>query len=259
MPSGNVIRYFERFADVPGYYALESAALIEFFFDVIDEHPQFFRGDVLEIGTYEGRSALHLASRIRPGETLHLCDPYDNFPAAAARVQEHCQGHVHAMHGFSFQIGPADIADGSVRFAYLDGEHGRNAILNDMAVADRVLRPEGIAILDDFLNPEFMGVTIGAIEWMTLNPGRLQILLASTGKAVLCRPGMIPYLMRMIRDAMPRFFRECGYSDFTLSRGAWPSDCVTVGLLGRRFDLDFITRETDVNDLEAARKVRLDF
>lgn len=259
MPSANVHAFFDKFEHVAGYYDVVSAALIEFFFDVIDEHPQFFSGDILEIGTYEGRSARHLAMHVRPGETLHLCDPYDRFPDVVREVQEDCLGHVHGMHGFSWQIGPDDIADRSVRLAYIDGEHGRNAILNDVAVADRVLRPEGIAILDDFLNPEFMGVTIGAIEWMALNPGRLQMLLASSGKAVLCRPSAIPYLMRTIRDSMPQFFRACGYENFTLSRSAWPSDCVTVGLTGRRYDLDFITRETDVNDLEAARKVRLDF
>lgn len=259
MPAQYVHDFFEKHANVKGYYAVESAALVEFFFECIDEHPQFFSGDILEIGTYEGRSARHLAMHVRPGETLHLCDPYDRFPEVVREVQEVCAGHVHGIHGFSWQIGPADIADRSVRLAYIDGEHGYRSLLNDMAIADRVLRPEGIAILDDFMNPEFMGVTIGAIEWMTLNPGKLQILLASTGKAVLCRPNFIPYLMRMIRDAMPRFFRECGYDHFTLSRGAWPSDCVTVGIIGRRFDLDFITRETDVNDMEAARKVRLDF
>lgn len=259
MPSGNVHAFFARHGEVPGYYEKPSAALMEFFLDVIEAHPQFFSGDVMEIGTYEGRSARHLAMHVRPGEKLHLCDPYHRTPDVAAAVQAECAGEVRGFYGFSSQISPADIADRSVRFAYLDGEHGRHAIMNDIALADRVLRAEGIVVADDFLHAEFMGVTIGLIEWLTLNPGRLEIILAAKGKAVLCRPGFTPYFIRTIRDDFMRFMRECDEPDWTLSRGAWPSDCVTVGLVPRRFDLDVITRDTDFNDLEAARKLRLEF
>lgn len=259
MPAANVHRFFELHAEVPGFYALESAVLLEFFIDCIDTQGDIFSGDILEVGTFQGKSARHLAMHARPGETLYLCDPFEGMPAVAEAVQQHCAGHVRGFRAFSSQISPAEIADNSVRFAYLDGEHGRNAIMTDMALADRVLRAEGIAILDDFLNPEFMGVTIGAIEWMTTHPGRFTIILASTGKAVLCRPGFVAFYLRLVRDFMPRFFREAGYTDFTLSRSSWASDCVTIGLTGRRADLDFIMRETDFEDMDAARRVTLTF
>ncbi len=68
-----------------------------------------------------------------------------------------------------------------------------------------------------------------------------------------------PVFMRMIQDDFMNFMRTCSEGDFTLSRTTWPSDCVTMGLVRRRFDLDLITREPDFSDLGAARKVRLDF
>ena len=238
---------------IPGWYGSESIGICEFFLDQLDYNTEMFHGDVCEIGVFAGKSATHFAWHVRTHEKLYLIDVRSDIAQVAANVQGHTQGSVVAIQRFSSQVGPPEIADRSVRFMHIDGWHGRQAVKRDLDVAHRIMREEAVLVLDDFFHPEFAGVTFGAFEWMTQNPGTLEMVLVGFGKAYFCRPSFVPFYMEKIRDYLPVMLRRIGIENFTISRGTYPSDYVAAGIVSRKFDRDFCMEDVDYGNLDGPK------
>lgn len=237
---------------VQGWFSDMSAALMHGFL-MWQEANAFVRGDLMEVGVAYGRSALLMATSLRPGERFTLNDINPLVEQVARGIGEAAVPIV----DWSAQIGPDRVASRSVRFLHIDGDHGRLAQHVDLDLADRVVSEAGMVVLDDFLVPQFLGLTIGAIEWMTLHPGRFRIALAGCNKAYLCREHMLPFYLRFVADALPDYLKAVGQPDFTLWRMAHPSDCSAVGINPRQFDRDIVTLETDTNIPESVTRQRL--
>ena len=61
---------WEKIDTIPGWFGFHSYALWRSLLD----YQARTQGDLFEIGVWKGRSAAVLASYLKPGETLHLCD-----------------------------------------------------------------------------------------------------------------------------------------------------------------------------------------
>lgn len=234
-------------AGVPGWYELPQIALNEYFIGLTHYPPLRMTGDLAEIGVHQGRSAIHLAMHLLPRQRLYLCDPSEHMAEVGRRVQAHAAGTVIAYRGLSQLLDETDIPNASCRFIRIDGEHSRRAIQHDMDLADRILRPNGIVNLDDFYNPVFAGLTAGLYAWLEQHPGRFEVLLAGFSQGYLCRPGFVNLYMHHMRG-LPDHLRANGFADFSFNRSGPGSDCLTVGITGRRFDRDWLMEETDYND-----------
>lgn len=227
---------------VEGWFSPMSAALWDGFLGW--QHAWSVRGDLLEIGCAHGLSALMLGVHAQPGETTRLIDAAPHHAAAAPqRVWPHSDGQVLGIHAFSERMDSSVLPMRGSRFMHIDGDHGRWALHNDLELAHRVVCDEGLVVLDDFLAPQFGGVTVGAIEWMTRNPEAFQFVLIGFNKAYLCRPRHQQRYLEFLRDGMPAHLRVCGEEDFTFwrtdDRRAFPA----FGLTARQFDRDFVSRE----------------
>jgi predicted O-methyltransferase YrrM len=118
---------------------------------------------MLEIGCHQGRTAALCLREIASLQRYVGVDVLPGYrPALAAQRGETSRspGH-HALHDTRFQLllrprgsldlAPADI--GPVDVAFIDGDHGVEAVRHDTALARAVVRPGGVVIWHDYGNP----------------------------------------------------------------------------------------------------------
>ena len=142
------------------------------------------RGDLLEIGTYHGRSACVLAHHLRDGERLVLCDRFDScdgaYPdqttserlqAAVSRTQRHGQLEIHACSSTELRFDPTR----RFRFCHIDGDHRRVGAIADLKLCAAHLAPGGVIAVDDYGHHEFPEVTPAVDTFLAASP-RFRVL-----------------------------------------------------------------------------------
>jgi predicted O-methyltransferase YrrM len=113
---------------------------------------------ILEIGSYEGRSACWFAEHLLtdPMSTLTCVDPCDNGEVseqlrrnlvATGRGERVC-----LIQGRSCEVLPVLAAGRKhVDIAYIDGSHEAPDVFFDAALSFELLRPDGILLFDDYV------------------------------------------------------------------------------------------------------------
>ncbi|HEV2362709.1 MAG TPA: class I SAM-dependent methyltransferase [Caulobacteraceae bacterium] len=172
-------------------------------------------GSLLEIGVYGGRFFAILAREaLRSGSRLLGIDPFLHF--SAEQVSEHL-----AAAGVSLAAESAEISliedvsgawtadeilgalGGRARFVHIDGSHERAHVLWDLDLADRIIAPWGLIAIDDFLNPECLGVNEATHQFFQQQPRRSAPLAFTPGKLWLCgRLHTEMYKRRLVNLAM---------------------------------------------------------
>jgi len=96
---------------------------------------------VVEVGSYEGRSALWILENLlgHEGSVLHCVDTFEGG------VEHDAVQTTGLLARFAANIGVK--AD----FVYVDGSHQAPDVLADLVLAFQVLRPGGVLICDDYL------------------------------------------------------------------------------------------------------------
>lgn len=120
------------------------------------------RKDVIEIGSYEGRSSLWILHNLLKNESsrLHCVDTFPNqgdpgsyygrFLNNIHTSERSDQVTVHAKSSFDFFLEFAS-AGTKVDFIYLDGSHQAIDVLEDLVLCFRLLKQGGLLICDDYL------------------------------------------------------------------------------------------------------------
>ena len=117
----------------------------------------------LEIGSYEGRSAIWLAENIltHPDAQLYCIDPWlpmPNLPfdyvGAEARFDHNrsvCRNgyRIRKLKG-TLRTSAFRFTDESLDLIYVDGSHEARDVITDFALAFPLLKPDGILIFDDY-------------------------------------------------------------------------------------------------------------
>src|SRR5215831_10551926 len=122
-------------------------------------------GHIAEIGTFEGRFFIAMALGLAPGERALGIDTF-SWPNAGLLdlFHSHCARHGLARERYVAikadvrDLKPGDIRTalgGEVRFWHLDGDHSREQLAADLALAEATLHPRGIICLDDMLHPGY--------------------------------------------------------------------------------------------------------
>jgi hypothetical protein len=73
----------------------------------------------------------------------------------------------------------------SVLFS-VDGGHTEECAFHDLKLADAVLHPQGVVILDDFFNESWPEVCLGAMKYFASSSTRLRPFALTAGKMYLC-------------------------------------------------------------------------
>lgn len=187
---------FDR-EDVPGWFFPADALL----FRAVDEiqGARGIAGDLLEIGVYQGKSAILLGCFPRRGERLAVCDAFDDLDGLSAENRDentaYYPGHGRAAferHYLRFHpelpevhaVPSARLARllpaGAFRFVHIDGGHSHDVVGQDIATARRLLGPGGVVVLDDWSTSHAPGVARAL--WAAYDEGGLIPLAFTPGK-----------------------------------------------------------------------------
>lgn len=166
---------------VPGWFARRDALL----FDAIDnaQRSAGITGDILEIGVYQGTSAILLGYMRQPNERLIVCDLFDGITESDEDLAERQRYYEpnFGQHKFEAQYRrfhpdlPEIIAQPSsslharltgktFRCIHIDGSHAYEQVRSDLLLAKEILMPGGYVIFDDLLSPHTPGVTAACWE-----------------------------------------------------------------------------------------------
>jgi hypothetical protein len=162
------------------------------------------KGDLLEIGTYLGKSAILLGYLLRPQERLVVCDLFTNedlnpdldadapFYGQLSRVAfEENYSRFHRRPPTVIERSSTELADEglerSFRIVHVDGSHRFDVVRQDISTALDLVVDGGIVVIDDYRTiPHALGVA--AAVWEAVTSGRLVPVVASGQKLYGCSP-----------------------------------------------------------------------
>ncbi len=176
-PSRLITDVFEKIRHMPGWFNVDDCA---HFHLVLSLQASFgMVGDVLEIGSYHGRSTCMLAYSLRPHERLVVCDAFDqptdepykdrptestlwaNLLSVAPSLRP---TQVRVFRGYSrdlvFEPGQA------FRFAHIDGGHDYDTVMSDLRLAAAGVMRHGVIAVDDYESRMFPAVTRAVDEFL---------------------------------------------------------------------------------------------
>jgi hypothetical protein len=165
-------------------------------------------GEVGEIGIHHGRLMLLLLLLSRPGEAAFVCDLFEQqhlnvdrsgqgnervFDENVARFCGPAEFLIKYRQS-SFDLRADDILRdaGKIRLFSVDGGHTAECAFNDVSIAGTVLSDGGIAIIDDYFNADWPGVSEGVGRYLAMPDARLRPLAISPNKLFLTTRGTIP-------------------------------------------------------------------
>ncbi|MFF8769330.1 class I SAM-dependent methyltransferase [Kitasatospora sp. NPDC015120] len=148
-------------------------------------------GDILELGSYLGRSAVLLGDHLRPGERLTVCDLFDSQADDADNDAEMAMSYRSSLTRRGFEanylafhpelptivqaptsvLADGRIPAGSCRFVHVDASHLYEHVTGDIEVARRALAEGGLVALDDYRSEHTPGVS--AAVWQAVFTGGL--------------------------------------------------------------------------------------
>jgi len=217
---------------ISGWFGFHSYALWRSLLDF--QKVEDLHGDLFEIGVWRGRSATVLASYLRPDETLHLCDLRVETEAVREALESVGAGHakVVAISAPSRELpGRLDLRamHQRVRFMHIDGEHTGTAVYGDLELANQLVRPEGLVVIDDFFSARYPANTTEAVRYLEKNPFHFRLFAIGFNKGYFCRPESLARYMDFaagrLSDALLGY--GCKTTLFKTT-GAWDTDAIGI-------------------------------
>jgi hypothetical protein len=167
--------------DVPGWFYRQDALL----FDCLlgGQREIGVAGDILEMGSYLGRSTIFMARYLAPEEELTVCDLFgESLPGDDMNISENRATYEElTRQGFESNflqfydrlprivqaptsVLPDEVEAGSCRFVHIDASHLYHNVKTDIGNARDLLLPEnGLVALDDVNS--FWMPQVGAATW----------------------------------------------------------------------------------------------
>jgi hypothetical protein len=142
------------------------------------------RGNIAEIGAFEGRFLIALALAMAEGEEATGMDVF-SWPNDKVEALFIAHGQRHGLTAPRYRSWKAASTDltpqqfaahvaGSTglkaRFIHIDGEHSPEALTHDLSLALEALHPDGLICLDDMLHPGYPFLVAAVNDWLALNP-----------------------------------------------------------------------------------------
>ena len=184
------------------------------------------KGHIAEIGTFEGRFFIAMALGLAPGEHALGIDTFDwpnaglldlfhshcarlglareRYTAIKANIRDLSVDDIRKALGR--QQSCQQASEQKVRFWHLDGDHSREQLLLDMALAEATLHPQGIICLDDMLHPGYPLLIVALHEWLERHPDWRVLCvidredIVAAAKFLVCHEDMVPLFEQDLMD-----------------------------------------------------------
>lgn len=194
----NYQKYLRLTVDVQGWMSFEDFVVLKTFLDAQRKMEDFQGQGALEIGCFEGKSALWIGSNLEATETLHLCDVFDGEVSEDNRVEVSSsypefkrftlEQNLLKLSRFNYKIWDTNSnkllnfpLPKNLRLIHIDGSHLYSNVKKDIETAVSLLEESsGIIVLDDFRQEHTLGVS--AAIWEGILLGLLKPLAATPSK-----------------------------------------------------------------------------
>ena len=179
-------------------------------------------GDLVEVGTFEGRFFIAMALGLAPGEKAIGIDRFD-WPdgGVEGRFLANCAAHGIARdRHVSWKADSREITSGElreklggqpVRFVHIDSHHSRECLTNDLELVAPLLHRDGIICLDDMLHPGYPMMTSAVLEYFARHP-EMRLLcvvdredIVAAPKFLICRSEALAFYEQDLLSAFSRF------------------------------------------------------
>jgi hypothetical protein len=160
-------------------------------------------GSLGEIGVHMGRLFILLKLIANPTERTFAIDVFDEllnldhsgfgeFQTFVANVKQWTGSidGIQVIKQSSLSVDPSTVINlsGKARMISVDGGHTAECASNDMMLAQSVLHPYGIAIVDDFFNVSWPDVATGVSHYIWKNDGELRPFAITPNKVYFAFP-----------------------------------------------------------------------
>ena len=173
---------FERVKDIPGWFNVDDCG--HFFLVLSYQNAMGIGGDLLEIGSYHGRSTAIMARCLKTSEKIVVCDAftsetddvYANKPTPE-KLRANVKGLSPGLSEDRVVIhkclsNDLELDDGeNFRFTHIDGGHSAEQAYQDLKKCGLHTQQNGIIVMDDYHNKDWLGVTEGTDRFLAENPG----------------------------------------------------------------------------------------
>jgi hypothetical protein len=197
---GAVRRYISTgMPKIEGWLHWYAAELIAAISDI--QQQDGIRGAVGEIGVHHGKLFILLLLTAALDERAFAIDVFENQELNIdesgkgdrnrfiqnLRVFSARERDVLIISKSSFDVLPGDIVErlGPVRLVSIDGGHTAECTKNDLQLAAAMMDNRGIAILDDYFNSSWPGVTTGGAEYFLSPESKLRPFAIGPNKLFL--------------------------------------------------------------------------
>jgi predicted O-methyltransferase YrrM len=185
------------------------------------------QGDILEIGTFEGRFFSAMALLLQPGEHALGIDVF-SWPSEKVydRFLENCAssglrpGSYTAWKADTRKVTAPDLRaklpSGRARFVHIDGEHIPECLSNDLELAHAVLHPDGVIALDDMLHPGYPTLIVTVIDYLQRHPEMRALCIVdresitAAAKLLICRIESVPKYEQDLMRSYAKFHYVLG-------------------------------------------------
>jgi hypothetical protein len=186
----------ELLETIPGWFWPSDIALFDWFLS--QQTSAHRRGDLTEIGTYLGKSAVLIGSHLEPGETFTVIDLFEGS-AGSHPNQEENEREYPGLQQEAFELNyrrlrgalPVVIkgdsgeivehaAHGTHRFVHVDASHLYEHVCDDISSAKTLLQPDGVVAFDDIRAVHTPGVW--AAVWEAIVSGGLRPIVTTEHK-----------------------------------------------------------------------------
>lgn len=186
-PSRETTPYWQRRHEIPGVF--EDIDFLLFDYMLSEQSALGIRGDALEIGAFNGKSAIVIGSHVAPPDRFVICDVFEDEGSDEANTRENSRSYAGLtrdrflanyrkyvqdepviVQQFSSEI-RSHVPDRSLRFAHIDGGHLFDVVQDDLNNMRSAIGDDGIVVLDDYRAFHTPGVA--AAVWQEVGDGGL--------------------------------------------------------------------------------------
>jgi Methyltransferase domain len=210
----------DRYEQVRGMTSRFAAAICGYL--IVRQTALGIGGDLVEIGTFEGRFFIAMALGLAAGEKAVAIDRFD-WPDAGieGRFIANCAAHGIARDRYlswkadSRELTSSDVrhklAGHPVRFVHIDSHHSRDCLANDLELVTPLLHQDGIICLDDMLHPGYPMLLSTVFAYFARHPDmRLLCVLdrediVAAAKFLICRSAALAQYEQHLLRTFARF------------------------------------------------------
>lgn len=215
----------KELSQIPGFSDGNMIALFDVF--IRQAAPQ----KSLEIGTYAGRTAVHIARYsqifffIEP-DAKHLRDTKARIDSLTNVI------YSKPIQKKSVDVTLDDFERMKIDFIHLDGDHTYTSTLNDLNLSLQLLSSTGIIVINDFYSQAFPQIT-EAVHAFLHEHKELVLLFTGYNKGIICRREEYAkwhdFMLNHFAEEIHQYYYYSDNIDFCVFKTSGKYDCETFG------------------------------